>query len=173
MFISASPALVLPVNGVYSFLIIYIYGSIQIVMKKIFLPILFTFFIFASVSAQSKDETIIRNALNEQLAAWNAGNIERFMQTYFKSDSLMFIGKSGVTYGWQKTMDNYKKGYPDTAAMGKLDFNILEVKRLSVMYFFVVGKWHLTRSIGDVGGHFTLLFKKVKNKWVIVADHSS
>jgi ketosteroid isomerase-like protein len=142
-------------------------------MKKIFLPILFTFFIFASVSAQSKDETIIRNALNEQLAAWNAGNIERFMQTYFKSDSLMFIGKSGVTYGWQKTMDNYKKGYPDTAAMGKLDFNILEVKRLSVMYFFVVGKWHLTRSIGDVGGHFTLLFKKVKNKWVIVADHSS
>jgi len=36
-----------------------------------------------------------------------------------------------------------------------------------------VGKWHLTRSIGDVGGHFTLLFKKVKNRWVIVADHSS
>ena len=68
---------------------------------------------------------------------------------------------------------NYKKGYPDTAAMGKLNFDILEVKRLSVMYFFVVGKWHLTRSIGDVGGHFTLLFKRVKNKWLIVADHSS
>ncbi|MBK8785651.1 MAG: hypothetical protein IPN43_03915 [Chitinophagaceae bacterium] len=67
----------------------------------------------------------------------------------------------------------HKKGYPDTAAMGKLDFDLLEVKRLSVMYFFVVGKWHLNRSIGDVGGHFTLLFKKVKNKWVIVADHSS
>ena len=95
------------------------------------------------------------------------------MGTYWQSDSLMFIGKSGVTYGWQNTLNNYKKGYPDTAAMGKLQFDILEVKRLSVMYFFVVGKWHLTRSIGDVGGHFTLLFKKVKNKWVIVADHSS
>jgi hypothetical protein len=57
--------------------------------------------------------------------------------------------------------------------MGKLDFNIISVKRLSEIYFFVVGKWHLERSIGDVGGHFTLLFKKVKAKWVIVADHSS
>ena len=142
-------------------------------MKNRFYLLVLLFVISNNAAAQSKDETIIRNTLNEQLGAWNAGDIERFMQTYAKSDSLMFIGKSGVTYGWQKTMDNYKKGYPDTAAMGKLDFNILEVKRLSVMYFFVVGKWHLTRSIGDVGGHFTLLFKKVKNKWVIVADHSS
>jgi hypothetical protein len=85
----------------------------------------------------------------------------------------MFIGKNDITYGWQNTLESYKKGYPDTTAMGKLDFDILHVKRLSVLYFFVVGKWHLTRSIGDVGGHFTLLFKKIKNKWVIVADHSS
>jgi len=124
-------------------------------------------------AAQSKDEQTIRALLEEQRMAWNAGDLEPFMGTYWKSDSLMFIGKSGVTYGWQNTLDNYKKGYPDTAAMGKLKFDILEVKRLSVMYFFVVGKWHLNRSIGDVGGHFTLLFKKVKNKWVIVADHSS
>ena len=95
------------------------------------------------------------------------------MNGYWQNDSLMFIGKSGITYGWQKTLDNYKKGYPDTASMGKLNFELLQIKRLSVNYFFVVGKWHLTRSIGDVGGAFTLLFRKVKNKWVIVADHSS
>jgi len=142
-------------------------------MKKLFN----LFFLFLAVShvsfAQSKDELNIKNAMNEQLAAWNTGNIDRFMYTYWQSDSLMFIGKSGVTYGWQKTLANYKKNYPDTAAMGKLDFNILEVKRLSVLYFFVVGKWHLTRSIGDLSGHFTLLFKKIKNNWVIVVDHSS
>jgi ketosteroid isomerase-like protein len=149
-------------------------------MKKIFFLLAVCFTVTSITFAQSKpappsggDDVIIRNALQEQRLAWNAGDINRFMGTYWQSDSLMFIGKSGVTYGWQKTMDNYKKGYPDTAAMGKLDFDILEVKRLSVLYFFVVGKWHLTRSIGDVGGHFTLLFKKIKNKWVIVADHSS
>ena len=142
-------------------------------MKRI-IYILIIFLISANtISAQSKNETTIRGLLEEQRLAWNTGDKEKFMGTYWQSDSLMFIGKSGVTYGWQNTLNNYKKGYPDTVAMGKLQFDILEVKRLSVMYFFVVGKWHLTRSIGDVGGHFTLLFKKVKNKWVIVADHSS
>jgi ketosteroid isomerase-like protein len=142
-------------------------------MKNVIYLLLLTFALSTTISAQSKDEQIIRTLIEEQRLAWNTGDKEKFMQTYWQSDSLMFIGKSGITYGWQKTLDNYKKGYPDTAAMGKLDFDLLEVKRLSVMYFFVVGKWHLTRSIGDVGGHFTLLFKKVKNKWVIVADHSS
>jgi len=142
-------------------------------MKKIIYLLLLTFASANTISAQTKDEQTIRTLLEEQRLAWNSGDKEKFMGTYWQSDSLMFIGKSGVTYGWQNTLENYKKGYPDTAAMGKLKFDILEVKRLSVMYFFVVGKWHLTRSIGDVGGHFTLLFKKVKNKWVIVADHSS
>ncbi|MGB4844867.1 MAG: DUF4440 domain-containing protein [Ferruginibacter sp.] len=142
-------------------------------MKKICCFIILLITISNITVAQTKDEAAIRNLLEEQRLAWNTGDLETFMGTYWQSDSLMFIGKSGVTYGWQNTLDNYKKGYPDTAAMGKLNFDILEVKRLSGIYFFVVGKWHLTRSIGDVGGHFTLLFKKVKNKWVIVADHSS
>ena len=142
-------------------------------MIKLFASLFISLIFSAAATAQSKDEQTIRTLIEEQRLAWNTGDKEKFMQTYWQSDSLMFIGKSGVTYGWQKTLDNYKKGYPDTAAMGKLNFDLLEVKRLSVMYFFVIGKWHLTRSIGDVGGHFTLLFKKVKNKWVIVADHSS
>jgi ketosteroid isomerase-like protein len=123
--------------------------------------------------AQSRDELAIRAAMNDQLSAWNAGNIERYMDTYWKNDSLMFIGKSGITYGWQNTLNNYKKGYPDTTAMGKLGFDIIQAKRLSVMYFSITGRWNLTRSIGNVGGYFTLLFKKIKNKWVIVSDHSS
>lgn len=142
-------------------------------MKKSILLIGLYFTMINCSFGQSMDETIIRNAMNEQLAAWNAGDINRFMDTYWKSDSLMFIGKSGVTYGWENTKNNYHKGYPDTTAMGKLDFQLIQVKRLSVLYFSVVGKWHLDRTIGNLEGHFTLLFKKIKNKWVIISDHSS
>ncbi|HEV8079329.1 MAG TPA: DUF4440 domain-containing protein, partial [Chitinophagaceae bacterium] len=99
-----------------------------------------------SALAQSKDDLTIKNILNRQTLAWNGGDIENFMKPYWHSDSLMFIGKSGITYGWQKTMDNYKKNYPDDAAMGKLDFTILQTKRLSVLYYSVVGKWHLART---------------------------
>ena len=136
--------------------------------------LLFTFLVFAAISfSQNKDEMEVRNLLAEQTKQWNNGNIPAFMKTYWQSDSLMFIGKSGVTYGWQNTLQNYQKNYPDNAAMGQLKFELLEVKRLSPAYFFVVGKWFLTRSIGNIGGAFTLLFRKINNRWVIVADHSS
>lgn len=142
-------------------------------MRIVSLFLIAALFNISSSFAQTSDEITIRNAMNEQLEAWNKGDINRFMTTYWQSDSLMFIGKSGVTYGWKETKENYIQSYPDTAAMGKLDFKIIEVKRLSVLYFHVVGRWQLTRSIGNLSGHFTLLFKKVKNKWVIVSDHSS
>lgn len=142
-------------------------------MEKSLFTLTFFLLISVGVFAQSKDEKSIRLAMNEQLAAWNAGDINRFMGTYWKDDSLMFIGKSGVTYGWQKTLENYKKGYPDTAAMGKLDFTILKVRRLSSEYYFVVGKWNLLRSIGNIGGAYTLLFRRIDGRWLIVSDHSS
>ena len=123
--------------------------------------------------AQSTDESAIRQTLGEQVQAWNEGNIGRFMKTYWENDSLMFIGKGGITYGWQNTLNNYKKNYPDTIAMGKLSYNILKISRLSPEYFYVVGKFHLQRSIGDLNGHYDLLFRKINGRWVIIADHSS
>jgi ketosteroid isomerase-like protein len=140
-------------------------------MKRILLIAIL--FVAGKLFAQSKDEAAVRNVLATQNAAWNRGDVDAFMVGYWHHDSLMFIGKSGATYGWQNTLNNYKKNYPDTAAMGNLTFNLISVKRLSKKYYRVVGKWHLKRTIGDVGGHFTLLFEKIKREWVIVEDHSS
>jgi hypothetical protein len=142
---------------------------------KITLSLFISFMaIYATASyAQSKEELAVRDILSGQVTTWNSGDLQNFMLGYWQNDSLKFIGKSGITYGWKQTLENYKKNYPDTLAMGKLDFDLIEVKRLSALYFFVVGKWQLTRSIGNLKGHFTLLFKKISNKWVIVADHSS
>ncbi len=140
-------------------------------MKALFILVLL-FSSFLS-HAQPAGEKAIRELLDRQTRDWNSGNIDGFMKGYWESDSLMFIGKSGVTYGWANTLKNYKKGYPDTAAMGQLSFNLVSVKKLSKKYYFVVGKWFLKRSIGDVGGHYNLLLRKIKGTWVIVADHSS
>lgn len=125
------------------------------------------------VQAQSTDEVAVRSMLDKQIVDWNSGSIEKFMQSYWQSDSLKFIGKSGLSYGWTSALNNYKKNYPDTAAMGKLGFDILETKKISKQYYFVIGKWHLCRTMGDLSGHFSLLVKKINNKWLIVADHSS
>ena len=140
-------------------------------MKELFL--LTCLFTSMAGFTQSKNELAIRGVLLVQTAAWNRGDVEDFMKGYWENDSLTFIGKSGITYGWANALKNYKKGYPDTVAMGKLNFKIITVKRLSSKYYQVVGKWHLQRSIGDLNGHYTLLFKKIKRHWLIIADHSS
>ena len=131
-----------------------------------------TFFSVA-LFGQNKDELEIRAVMDEQVKTWNNGNIDAFMQTYWKSDSLLFLGSKGPSYGWQKTLEGYKRRYPDTVSMGKLDFEILQIKSLSSEYSFVLGKWHLKRTIGDAGGYFTLLFRKINGKWLIIADHTS
>ena len=123
--------------------------------------------------AQSDTEQKIRTILAEQTASWNNGDLVAFMKGYWKNDSLLFVGKNGPTYGYQKTLSNYQKSYPDKTAMGNLAFNILQVKPLSADTWFVLGKWSLTRNIGNLSGHYTLLFKKIDNEWVIIADHSS
>ena len=132
------------------------------------------FLVWSSLAqAQQKDENAIRQLLLQQTENWNKGDLEGFMQTYWNNDSLMFVGKSGITRGWKNTRDNYKKGYPDTAAMGKLSFDIIQVKPVSKGYAFVVGKWMLKRTAGDLSGHYTLLLRKIKGQWKIIADHSS
>ena len=137
---------------------------------KFFLALLFVPLMGLS---QSKDEKAILSILSNQTAAWNKGDFDQFMVGYLHTDSLMFIGKSGITYGYAATLNNYKKSYSGADKMGKLSFEILHLKKLGRKHYLVVGKWSLKRTAGDVGGYYTLTFEKQNGGWVIVADHSS
>jgi ketosteroid isomerase-like protein len=139
------------------------------------IPIIALFFLAVTLHAQTtgKAAKSILSVMDQQEKAWNKGDLSAFMEGYWKSDSLCFIGSRGLTHGWTQTLENYKKGYPNTDAMGQLKFTIVSVEQLSKKSAYVIGKWQLTRTKGDIGGHYTLLWKKIKGKWVIVADHSS
>jgi ketosteroid isomerase-like protein len=137
-------------------------------MRFFFFIFFLPFFSFSQLKPVEK----VMQLMKTQETAWNRGDIDGFMEHYWKSDSLKFIGKSGITYGWQKTLDNYKKNYPDTGRMGKLQFQLMSMEELSPTSVYIIGSWHLERE-DPVGGYFTLLWKKINNKWVIVADHTS
>jgi hypothetical protein len=143
-------------------------------MKNKFYSILFLIASLSTSYAQNKDEQSILKTLDNQIEYWNKGDIDKFMVGYLATDSLIFISSKGMKTGYQQTLENYKKGYPDLAAMGKLKFDILRLKPLGKKHYLVIGKWHLTRpEKGDIGGHFSLVFEKIKGVWVIIADHSS
>ena len=112
-----------------------------------------------------------------QRSAWNRGDLEGFMQGYWKNDSIRFAGGDSFRTGWQATLDSYRKGYPDAAAMGLLTFDPIEVRELSPDLVYVFGKWKLSR-ISDAAdkaphGLFTLLFERKNGAWVVTRDHSS
>ena len=135
-------------------------------------------FIVLLISACStpnpKDEkAAIKKVLADQVACWNKGDLDCFMQGYWQSEELLFLGGSGPTYGWQTTLDNYRKRYPDQATKGQLQFDIISIDLLGDQHAFVVGKFTLKRTVGDASGHFTLLWQKVDGKWVIITDHTS
>lgn len=125
------------------------------------------------LSAQLDDRVLILKLLEDQRQAWNRGDLVEYMQGYTKSDSLLFVGKSGPKYGWETTLANYKKGYPDKKAMGLLSFDIKEVRMISADHAFVLGAWHLKRENDDPEGYFTLIMKKIRGEWKVIADHSS
>jgi hypothetical protein len=128
---------------------------------------------YFSTAQSAVDEKEIRSVLKAQTINWNRGDIDSFMSGYWQNDSLLFIGQSGVTFGYEQTKANYKRNYSDTAKMGKLSFEILQVKPLSASNYFVLGKWHLQRTIGNVSGYYSLIFQKINNRWQIISDHSS
>ena len=140
-------------------------------MKRLVISSLF--FVFAiNLFAQRSQSDLILKLLEDQRQAWNRGDLNEYMQGYNQSDSLLFVGKSGPQYGWNNTLKNYKKSYPNKSAMGYLSFDIKEIKMIAADHAFVLGAWHLKRENDEPKGYFTLLVKKIQGQWKVIADHS-
>ncbi len=147
------------------------------------LPIFYFLLIFVSSCSsnnisslnESDEFKIIDNKMAAQESSWNNGDLDAFMLPYWKSDSLMFIGKSGITKGWNKTLLNYKKSYSNKDEMGNLNFENIDYKIIDNKSVLITGKWLLIRNneLGNLSGYYTLLWKKLNDSWVIVYDHSS
>jgi len=123
--------------------------------------------------SHAEDSAAIRAILAAQQAAWNEGKVDAFLEGYWHSDELTFSGSNGVARGFEAVRQRYQKSYPDRQTMGKLDFSELEVRILGSNAALVLGKWHLARAKGDVGGVFSLVFQRFPEGWRIIHDHTS
>ena len=125
-----------------------------------------------SDSSFEMDKAEILEVLDQQQLAWNNFDLEGFMQGYWKSEELKFYGANGVSRGWEQTLSNYIKRYPSKEAMGQLNFTIDAVSKIENMSYFVMGQYHLKRTIGDAHGTFMIIFKKIDGDWKIISDSS-
>ncbi|SOE23128.1 Ketosteroid isomerase homolog [Spirosomataceae bacterium TFI 002] len=139
----------------------------------------FFVFCFFFVSCQSsvdeqKEIEIIKQTIADQQVAWNNFDIPAFMKAYWQSSDMSFVSKSGVVKGWDGMKERYEKNYPNQEAMGKLTFDLKEVKLTDANSAMVIGSWNLLRpEMGDIGGYFTLVLQKINGEWKIISDHTS
>lgn len=120
-------------------------------------------------------EQDIRQVLEAQVAAWNRGDIPTFMTGYEDAEATTFIGKT-ITRGYRQVLANYLERYASREKMGLLTFRDLEIQLLGSDYASAIGKWNVERSQaagGQVGGIFTLVFRKTSVGWKIILDHTS
>lgn len=141
---------------------------------KLFISTLLICLVFNSCSTSSieKDKKTILSIMKSQEKAWSKNNIEAFMEGYWKSDSLKFYGSSGLKYGWQSTLNGYKKRYPTKDHTGTLRFKINDISQINSASYFVMGEYHLVRNVGNADGVFMIIFKKINGEWKIIADTS-
>jgi len=115
----------------------------------------------------------IKAVLAQQAGAWNRGEIDAFMEHYWKSDTLTFSSGGQTTRGWKSTKESYQRRYPTREKMGQLTFSDLEITPLGDSAALVLGRWRLAREESPVGGNFSLVFRKIDGRWVIIHDHTS
>ncbi|MBC7901011.1 MAG: DUF4440 domain-containing protein [Saprospiraceae bacterium] len=136
--------------------------------------LLFSVAVFAQNEKEKvKIESDIISVMDEQTAAWNRGDIDSFMKGYWNSENLIFVSGDNITRGWQQTLDRYKKSYDTKAKMGALKFGDVSVNVISKDAAVVLGSWSLAREKDNPKGKFTLIFRKFRDSWRIVHDHTS
>jgi uncharacterized protein (TIGR02246 family) len=118
-------------------------------------------------------ESGVRALLDDQVAAWNRGDVEAFMAGYWRSDDLRFASGGDVTFGWDATLERYRTRYPDRAAMGTLSFEDIDVRPLGADHALAFGRYVLERESDRPTGLFTLLLERRPEGWRIVHDHTS
>ena len=124
-------------------------------------------------TTEQEDKEAILAVLKAQRLAWSDHNMEEFMEGYWKSDSLKFYGSNGVTYGWDNTLDRYKQAYPTPEHTGILSFKINAISKITDEAYYVMGEYHLKRTVGNATGIFMIIFKRIEGEWKIIADTSS
>jgi ketosteroid isomerase-like protein len=115
----------------------------------------------------------VRAVLDAQVDAWNRGDIEAYMAGYWRSDKTIFISGDSLTRGWETVVARYKKVYDSREKMGTLTFSELEITPIGSDAVIALGRWHLQRAQDEPHGRFTLIFRKTKQGWRIVHDHTS
>jgi beta-aspartyl-peptidase (threonine type) len=152
----------------------------NVILLALFVSVVIVFFAniarLVGASTPAADEAAVRKVLDDQVAAWNTGDLDAFMAGYWNDDALAFTSDGAETSGWKATKERYEKRYKSEGKeMGQLSFSELKFEGLSPNAAVVRGVFTLVlaKAPKPAMGRFTLVFRKFPDGWKITHDHTS
>ncbi len=121
-------------------------------------------------------QVAVEAAMADSAAGWNAGDVERFMHIYSTAPETSFVTSEGLVRGKAAMIARYRAKYDfeNSAKRGVLSFTTLDFRRLDPTHALFIARYALTGADGKVqSGVTSLVFRKERAGWRIIADHSS
>ena len=120
----------------------------------------------------------IEEMLHSSADSWNRGDLDGFLDDYWRSEALTFSGPAGITRGWDDLRTRYLESYwaPETVR-DSLRFQEIEVVPLGDDHALALGQYVLFTAGGggnvSSSGFFSLVLKNLQGEWKILHDHTS
>ena len=127
----------------------------------------------------------VKTALDAQVAAWNRGDLEAFVDIY--AEDVSFVSPSGIAHGRREVLGRYRRRYPDRKAMGTLSLEITGTRVIAGEEFTlfgdtvvgrvqgatVIARWTLSyEDKPPLTGSTLLVLRPRGETWEIVQDAS-
>jgi hypothetical protein len=108
--------------------------------------------------------------------AWNRGDLETFLTSYWQSDKTRYISGNKMMMGFETIAESYRTRFlaDDAPSMGKMRLQV-EPEWVTQDEALVFGKYQALDSDAALAGQgvFTVHLRRIDGVWKIVSDHAS
>jgi len=123
----------------------------------------------------SKQQLDVTKVILAQQAAWNTGDLDRYVSFYKDAPDTEAI-LAGPTIGLAAIRSAYHLNFPNRDSMGAIEDSEVNVRALGDNFAIATGKYHLMRTKkagGDAIGTFTQVFEKTSAGWQIIFSENT
>jgi len=116
----------------------------------------------------------VTTMLESSAQAWNAGDLEGFVDDYANDSTTTFMAGGHARYGFDWIHSNYARQFGPDAVRDSLRFEEFAARALGTDHILATARYILYRGDSITSsGPFTLVLEKQRGEWRIIHDHTN
>jgi uncharacterized protein (TIGR02246 family) len=125
------------------------------------------------VAGAGDSEKEIYEEVNRAVSAWNRHDLDGYLDTFWRSDSLILVVEGETVRGWDLLSKALHTGYPNPSEMGNLTLDRVQVQMLSSDLALALTWDTVSFPKKKEFGTSTIVMKKLPEGWRVAVMHTS